>query len=146
MVEGLGPSTVLRKRSAIAAVGFRRSLWENPIWEVVRPHLDPMDSVCLRTASMESNVRGKYGPDGGLFFFLLIQKELATVPGGETFSPFFSADIRTLRFSADVLKKCTLIALHLIPEAGRDGEDGRHAPDLVGEWNMGCLKSPMLEE
>ena len=32
--------------------------------------LVPMDSVCLRTASMEWNVPGKYGPHGELFFFL----------------------------------------------------------------------------
>ena len=56
--------------------------------EGVWPYLDPMDSVCLRTASMEWNVPGKYGPHGELFFFL-IQKEPATVPGSETFSPFF---------------------------------------------------------
>ena len=47
--------------------------------------LDPMDSVGLRTASMEWNVPGKYGPPGELFFFL-IRKEPATVPGSETFT------------------------------------------------------------
>ena len=36
--------------------------------------------VCLRTASMEWNVPGKYGPQGELFYFL-IQKEPATVLG-----------------------------------------------------------------
>ena len=60
---------------------------------------------------------GKYGPHGELFF-VLIQKELATLPGSETFSPFFNADIRTSLFSADVLKKCALIALHVIAEHG----------------------------
>ena len=44
-----------------------------------------MDSVCLRTASMEWNVPVKYGPQGELFFFL-IRKEPATVPGSETFT------------------------------------------------------------
>ena len=58
-------------------VGFLQSLWEKPMWEGVWPYLDPMDSVCLRTASMEWNVPGKYGLDGELFFFL-IQKEPAT--------------------------------------------------------------------
>ena len=88
-----------------------QSLWEKPIWEGVRPYLDPMDSVCLRTASMEWNVPGKYGPHGELFVFL-IQKEPATVPVGETFSPFFNAYIRYPLFSADLLKKCALLALH----------------------------------
>ena len=73
-----------------------------------------MDSVCvcLRKASMEWNVPGKCGPHGELFFFL-IKKELATMPGSETFSPFFKTDIRTPCFSADVLKKCALVAWHL---------------------------------
>ena len=68
-------------------------LWEKPIWEGVWSFLYPMDSVFLRTESVEWNVPGQYGPHGELFFFLM-QKELATVPGSETFSPFFNADIR----------------------------------------------------
>ena len=32
----------------------------NPIWEGVWSHLDLMDSVCLRTASVEWNAPGKY--------------------------------------------------------------------------------------
>ena len=81
------------------------------------------------------NVPGKYGRHGELFFFL-IQQEPATAPGSETFSPLFSAY---------VLKKCALIALHLIAEErGGDGEGG-HAPGLRDEWKMGCLKSPMWE-
>ena len=78
--------------------------WGRPIWEGVWPCLDAMDTVCLRTASMEWNVPGKYGPHGELFFFL-IQKEPAAVWGSETFSSFFTADIRTSFFSADVIKK-----------------------------------------
>ena len=81
-----------------------------------------MDSVCLRTASVEWNVPAKYGPHDELFFFL-IKREPATMPGSETFSLFFTADIRAPFFSADVLKKCALIALHLMVEEGRGGED-----------------------
>ena len=66
----------------LAGAGFLQSLWGKPIWEGVSPYLDPMGSV---------NV---HGPGGELFFFL-IQKEPATEPVGETFSPFFNADIRT---------------------------------------------------
>ena len=54
------------------------------------------------------------------------------MPEGETVSPFFDADIRTRLFSADILKKCALVALHLIAE-GRGREDGCHAPDLGNE-------------
>ena len=68
MLEGLGPSALWRERSTMAGVGFVRSLWEKPIWESVWPYLDPMDSVCLRTASTVWNVPGKYGPHGELFF------------------------------------------------------------------------------
>ena len=89
---------------------------------------------------------GKYGPHGELFFFFLIQKEPALPPIGETLSSFFNADIRTSLFSADVLKKCAPIDLHIIAEEGEGVEEDRcHAPDLGGEWKVGCPKSPMWE-
>ena len=127
----------------MAGDGFLPSLRKKPIWEGVRPYLEAMDSVCLRTASMEWNLPGKYGPHGELFFFL-IQEEPATVPISETFSPFFNADFRTSLFPADVVKKCSLIALHVIVEEGRDG-DGCHVPGLENEWKMGCPNCPMWE-
>ena len=80
-----GHSALVKVRSPMAAVGFLRSLWEKPIWDGVWPYSDPMDTVCLRTASMEWNVPGKYGPQCELFFFL-IQKEPAIAPNSETFS------------------------------------------------------------
>ena len=71
--------------------------------------------------------------------FFLVQKEPATVPVSETFSPFFNADICTPLSSADVLKKCPLIALHVIKE-----EMVMDVTSLV--WgmngNLGCPKSP----
>ena len=72
----------------------------------------------------------------GELLIFLIQKEPAIVPDSVTFSPFFNADIRTPLIFADVLKKCALIALHLIAEEGRDGE-GCHVPGLGDEWEMG---------
>ena len=131
-VRGLGPSDWWKGvlQHPTAGVGFLQSLLEKTIWEGVWLYLDPTDSVRSRTASMEWNVPGKYGPHGELFFFL-IQKEPATEQVGETFSPFFNADIRTPLFSADVLKKCAVIALHMIAEEGRDG-DGCHARGL--DW------------
>ena len=66
------------------------------------------------------------------------------MPVSETFSPFFNADIRPSLFSADVLKKCALIVLHVTAEEGRDG-DGCHVPGLGDEWKMSCPKSPMWE-
>ena len=103
-----------------------------PIWEGVWPNLDPMECVCvcvLRTACMEWNVPGRYGPHGGEHCFFLRQKEPAIVQDSVTFSPFINADIRTPFFSDDVLKKCALLALHLIAEEGRNA-DGCHAPGL----------------
>ena len=142
VLSGLCPSAWWKECLALAVVGFLQSLWEKTICEGVWPYLDPMDSVCFRTASMEWNVSGKYGPHGELFFFL-IRKEPATMPGSETLSPFFNADIRTPLFSADVLEKCACVALHLIAEEGRGGEDGCHAPGLGDEWKMGCPQSSM---
>ena len=52
----------------MACAGFLQRLWEKPIWEGVWPNLDPMDSVCLRKASVEWSVPGKYRPHGELFW------------------------------------------------------------------------------
>ena len=73
VLEDLGPNAwwkecLAMECSPMAGDGFLQSLWEKPIWEGVWPYLDPMDSVCLRTASTEWNVPGKYGPHGELFF------------------------------------------------------------------------------
>ena len=61
------PECLVEGCLAMAGVGFLQSLGEKPIWEGVRLDVDPMDSVCLRTASMEWNVPGKYGPHRELF-------------------------------------------------------------------------------
>ena len=60
-------------------------------------------------------------------------------------APFLNVDIRTPLFSADVLKKCALIALHSVAEEGRGGEDGCHTPDLGDAWKLGFPTSPMRE-
>ena len=67
-----------------------------------------------------------------LFFFL------------KSFSPFINADIRTPLSSADVLKKCALLALHMTVEKGRDG-DGCEVLGLGDDGKMDCPKSPMWE-
>ena len=109
---------------------------EKTVWEGVWPYLDPMDSVCLCTASMEWNVPGKYGPHGEPFFFV-IQKEPPIAPNSETFSLFINPGISFPCFSADVLKKCALIALHVMAEGGRDW-NGFQVSELGEEWKMGC--------
>ena len=108
----------------MACAGFLKRLWDKPIWEGVWPYLDQWDSVCLRTASGEWNVPGKYGPHGELFFFL-IKKEPATMPGSETSSPFHMADIRTFPFSLLMSSRSVRKSpLHLPAEEGRGGESG----------------------
>ena len=87
-----------------------QSLWERPIWESVWLYSDLMDCVCAQRP-WSGMCQGSNGPHGEVFFFL-IQKEPAMVSGSENFSTFFNADIRTSFFSADVFKKCALIALH----------------------------------
>ena len=69
----------------------------------------------------------------------------ATEPVGETFRPFFNADIRTPLFSADVLKKCALLALHIIAEEGRDG-DGFQVPGFGGRIQDGLPEESNVGE
>ena len=121
--RGLGPSDWWKVASQWRALASSQVCGKNRFGRAFWPYLDPMDGVRLRTASMEWTVPGKYGPHGELLFFL-IQKEPATEPVGETFSPFFNADIssspppRLPRFSTDVLKKCALLPLHIIAKEG----------------------------
>ena len=74
----------------------------------------------------------KFWPHGELLFFL-VQKEPATEQVSDTFNPFFNADIRTFLFSADVLKKCALFALHIIADEGKDGDGFLPGESDVGE-------------
>ena len=79
------PENLVEEAISVAGVGFLQSLSVQPIWKGIWPYVDPMESVCLRTASVEWNVPGKYGPHGELFFFLS-QKEPESMPDSETFS------------------------------------------------------------
>ena len=99
----------------MAAVGFLRSLWEKPVQEGVWPYWDPMDTVCLRAASMVWKVPGKYGPGDSA--------------GRWDFQPFHQSWPPDSHFSADVLQKCALLALHVMAKEGRDG-DGFQVPKL----------------
>ena len=81
-------------------------MWGTPLWEGIWPYLDPWDSVRLRTASTHWNVPGKYGPHGELFFFLLKNE------------PTVISELVELRacFSAETVKACALIGLHMTAE------------------------------
>ena len=99
--------------------------------------------MCLRAASVEWNVPGKYGPHGESFSFFM-KKEPATMPGSETFSSFFATDIHSLLFLCwcpqEVRASCPAL------DGGRgNGESGCQAPDLGDARKFGCPKSPMWE-
>ena len=64
---------------------------DKPSWERVWFHLDPWDSVRLRTASVHWNVPKKYGPHGELFFFHLKKEPMALSELVE-FGPCVSAE------------------------------------------------------
>ena len=134
-MRGLGPSDWCL---AMAGVGFFQSWEKSRFGRAFCPTWIPIDSVCLRLASMECNVAGKYGPHGELFFFLM-QKEPPIAPNSETFSPFINPAIRTPLFSADVLKKCALLAWHVMAEEGRDG-DGFSSLRAGGRMGNGLPK------
>ena len=51
--------------------GMVPKVWDKTAVEGVWPYLDLWDNVRLRTASVEWNVPGKYGPPGELFFSFL---------------------------------------------------------------------------
>ena len=70
-----------------------------PIWEGVWPYLDAIDTVCLRTVSMEWNVPEKYEPHGVLFTFL-IRKKPAIVPNSEAFNSFIGDGFRVPELKA----------------------------------------------
>ena len=106
----------------------------------VWPSLGPMESVCFHAQRPWNGMcRGVRAAWRALFL-----PDTERTGDGRTFSPFFNADIRTPLFSADVLKKCALIALHVTAEGGRDG-GGCHVPRLGDEWIMGCPRSPTWE-
>ena len=125
----------------MAGGGFLQSLWEKPIWEGVWPYFGS-DGQCVFTHSIHGvECASEVWPHGELFFFL-IQKELATEQVGETFSPIFNADIRTFLFSADVLKKCALIALHIIAEEEEGGRRWMSFSRSGGRMEIGLCKEP----
>ena len=102
--------------------------WGKPLLEKVWPFLDPWDSVRQRTASTHWNVPGKYGPHGELFFFF-IKKKPEVVLSEVLPDPFVSAE---------TLKSCALIGLHLLAAENEAGSCSGQFPDLGDMWKFGC--------
>ena len=84
----------------------------------------------LRTASTKWNVLGKYGPHEKLFFFL-VKKEPLPISHDVPCKPFVSAE---------TLKACVLLGLHLLAAEGEVGSSGSQASDLGDMWRQGCPK------
>ena len=111
--------------------GILQKMWERPFWEGVWFYLDLWDRVRLSTASSHWNSPRKYGPHGELFFFVM-KKERVT-----------SNDVPSNPIvSAETLKACAPIGLHLLVAADEDGSSGSRSPDLGDVWRYGRPKSP----
>ena len=81
----------------------------------------------LLTASTHWNVPSKYVPHGELCFFLVKKKPVVA-----------SNDVSSNpSVSAETLKACALIGLHLLAAEGEAGSRG----DLGDMWKYGCPKS-----
>ena len=102
-------------------------MWDKPLWEGVCPHLDPSDNVRLRTASTHCDVPKKYGPHGGLLFFLI---EKAQVVASDEVLP-------NPYVSAEALEACALIGLHLLAADYEVGSSGSQSPDPGDLWKHG---------
>ena len=113
--------------------GMLSKIWERPFWEGDWPYLDPWDSVCSRKASTHWNVPGKYGTHGELFFFL-IKKEPVVASNEVLPKPIVSAE---------TLKACALIGLHLLAAEGEDGSSGSQSRDSRDLWRYGCPKKKL---
>ena len=85
----------------------------------------------MRTASTHWNVPKKYGPHSELFFFLL-KKEPTVLSELVEFGPCVSAEI---------VKTCALIGLHMMAEENALRSDSDFSPDLGEMWRYGCPKS-----
>ena len=83
-------------------------------------------------ASTHWNVPGKYGPHGEPVFFI-IKKEQVVTSNEVLPNPFVSAE---------TLKACVLIGLHLLAAEGDGGSSGSQSLDLGDMRRFGCPKPP----
>ena len=122
-------------RSPMAVDGLLRSLGEKPIWEGVWPHLDAMDTVCLRTLSMEWNVPEKYGPHGVLHFFL-IQKKPVIGPNSEAFDSFIGDGFQVSELNGERESSDGYLAGNVNNEALRVSGDKMSLSLFLQNWEL----------
>ena len=101
-----------------------------PIWEGVWSHLDAMDTVCLRTVSMEWNTPEKYGPHGVLLFFL-IQKRPVTVPNSEAFNSLIGDGFQVPEWKGE-------------SEATKDEQADSSSENKRGSWRAVCHRAEWI--
>ena len=95
-----------------------------------RGSLDPWDRVCACAQRPPIGMsQGKYGPHGKFFFFL-IKKEPAALTKAVPSKPYVSAE---------TLKACALIGLHLLAAEGEAGSSGSQSPEKGDLLRHGCL-------
>ena len=108
-------------------------MWSKPLWEGVWLCLDPWDSVRLRTASTHWDVPRKYG------FFFLLKIEPMVLSELVEFGPCVSAD---------TVKACALIGVHIMAEenALRSDGDSLELGNMVEVWlpKKSCLEQRWL--
>ena len=113
------------------------SLGWRPLWFVQRfcrrwPFLDPRDVVGLRTSTSGWNVRKKNGPHGKLSFFL-VRKEPFVLTKAVEFRPCVTAE---------TLKVCALIGLHMIAEEATSLSPSGLSLDLGGNVELWRSNEP----
>ena len=130
VLEVSAPSALGKVRAPMAAVGFLRRMWEKADLGG-RLALIGSDGYGVLAHSVHGMEHTREVRAVWRTLFFLIQKERAIAPNSETFSFFFiNPGIR----SADVLKKCALIALRVITEEGRDGDFKFPSWEKNGKW------------
>ena len=102
-----------------------RKMREGPFWEGVWPCMDPWDSVHLleRPGKVWAACRA---------LFLSIKKEPVVATKNVSSNSFVSAE---------TLKACALVGLHLLATEGAAGSSAGQSPDLGDTWRQGCPKS-----
>ena len=116
--------------------GMVPKMWDTSLWERVWPYLDPWESVRLRTASTHWNVPKNYGPHGEFFFFFLKNEPLVLSELVE-FRP---------SISAETVKACAMIGLHMRAEEHALWSDMDFSPDLGEMWKLGAAMALQRKE
>ena len=109
----------------------KSNMWERNFGEGVWPCLDPWDS-----GAPARSVQGKVLSRTANSFFLIKREPVASnnVPSNPSC------------LSAETLKVCALLGLHLLAAGSEAESSGSQSPDLRGMWRQGCPVSPEMDQ